>query len=101
MPSMNATSATGSAIRASAMVAKISRRLPCSRFAEIGAEQHRHENRGADDRHREQHLKRHLRRELDRDGGPVGGRQQPAALEQQLQGQIDFTIAPVYSEDSS
>ena len=92
----NATSATGSDISVLAMVVKMSRRLPCRRSREVGAEQHRHQDGGADDRHREQHLKGRLGDELNRDRLPVRGRQQRAALEQVLQVQIDFTIAPVY-----
>ena len=92
----NATSATGSDISVLAMVVKMSRRLPCSRSREVGAEQHGDENRRADDRHRQQDLKRRLRDELNGDRLPVRRRQQRAALEQVLQVQIDFTIAPVY-----
>jgi hypothetical protein len=37
-----------------------------------------------------------LRDELNGDNRPIRGSQQPAAFEQQLQLQIDFTITPVY-----
>jgi hypothetical protein len=37
-----------------------------------------------------------LRDELNSHHGPIRGGQQPAALEKQLQLQIDFTITPVY-----
>ena len=68
---------------------------------EVAAEQHRDEDGGANDRHGQQHLERRLGHELNRDGLPVGDGQQGPALEQQLQVQIDFAIAPVYSGDSS
>ena len=54
-------------------------------IGEIGAEQHRDQDRRADDRHGEQHLKRGLGDELDRDRLPVGGGQQRAAFQQVLQ----------------
>jgi hypothetical protein len=64
--------------------------------AQVAAQEHRNQDGGADDRHGEERLKGRLRDELNGDDGPVRGGQQPAAFEQQLQLQIDFTIAPVY-----
>ena len=72
--------------------------LPPIQFA---TEEQRHQNRGPENRHGQQDLKRGLRSELNGNGLPVGGREQRAPLEEMLQVQIDFTIAPVYSEDSS
>ena len=93
---MKATSATGSDISVLAMVVKMSRRLPLQQLGEIAAEQHRDEDRRADDRHGQQHLKRRLGDELDRDRLPIGRGEQRAALEQELQVQSTFTIALVY-----
>ncbi len=66
-------------------------------IGDVAAEQDGDHDRGADDRHREQHLEGGLRDELNRDRLPVRQGEQRAALEQQLEVQIDFTIAPVYS----
>jgi hypothetical protein len=63
---------------------------------QVGSEQHRDKNGGTDDRHGQKDLKRRLCGELDNDSGPVRGCQQRTPLEQQLRGQINFTIAPVY-----
>ena len=60
---------------------------------QIGAEQDGDEDRRADDGNGQKHLEGGLRGELDRDGLPVGGGNQGAAFEQQLQAQISSTIA--------
>ena len=82
---MNATSATGSDSSVLAMVVKISRRLPCRRSRQIGAQQHRDQDRRADDRHRQQDLKGGLGDELNGHGLPVRRGEQRAALQQMLQ----------------
>ena len=64
--------------------------------AQVAAQENRDQNGGADDGNGQQGLKRGLRDELNGDNRPIRGSQQPTALEQQLQLQIDFTITPVY-----
>ena len=54
-------------------------------IGDVGAQQDRHQNRGADERDGQQHLKRRGGDELNGNGRPVRGGQQRAALEQQLE----------------
>ena len=87
---MNATSAIGSDSSALGNRREDLAQAALQQLREIAAEEHRDENRGADDRHGQQHLERRLGRELNRDDRPVGGGEQRAALEQQLEVQIAF-----------
>ena len=89
---MNATSATGSDISVPAIVVNISRRLPRSSSARSPPRQGRDQDPGADDRHGQQHLEGRLRDELDGDDWPVGGGEQRAAFEQELEVQVALLI---------
>ena len=79
------TSAAGSAISVRVTVVKTLSERSLQQFDEIGAEENGDENCRADDRHGQQHLKRYGGDELNRHHRPVGGGEERAALEQEIE----------------